>query len=204
MIALIVFLAGCIVMSFEILGSRILAPHFGSDIFVWGSLIGVFLSGLTLGYWGGGRMADRFPDFRCFAFLLFLPGLNLCLLPLYSDTVNLWIFDGGWGMRIEPLLAAVLLFFPPTVFMGAVSPFAVKLQVKNIDLIGRGVGNLYALSSLGSICGTLMTAFYLVTVIGVRKIIVVEGVLLFLLAGAAWSLHFRLKASSLSPAEFKF
>ena len=58
MIATIVFVSGAIVMSFEILGSRVLAPHFGNDVFVWGSLIGVFLAGLSLGYWGGGRLAD--------------------------------------------------------------------------------------------------------------------------------------------------
>jgi hypothetical protein len=193
MIPLIVFLCGCVIMSFEILGSRILAPHFGNDLFVWGSLIGVFLSGLTLGYWSGCKLADVIPDLRFFALLLFIPGLNLCLLPLYSDPVNIWIFDSGYGRRIEPLLASVVLFFPPTIFMGAVSPFAVKLQVKNINLLGSGVGNLYALSSSGSIFGTLLTAFYLITLIGVRKIIVAEGVLLILMALAIWGVHNRLR-----------
>ena len=197
MIPLIVFLSGCVIMSFEILGSRILAPHFGNDMFVWGSLIGVFLSGLTLGYWGGGKLADVIPDLRCFALLLLFPGLNLCLLPLYSDTVNIWIFDQGYGLRIEPLLASVALFFPPTIFMGAVSPFAVKLQVKNINLLGSGVGNLYALSSLGSIFGTLLTAFYLITLVGVRKIIFAEGILLLIMAGAAWSCRFRSRRDAL-------
>jgi len=193
MIPLVVFLSGCVIMSFEILGSRILAPHFGNDMFVWGSLIGVFLSGLTLGYWGGGRLADIIPDLRCFALLLVIPGLNLCLLPLYCDPVNIWIFDQGYGLRIEPLLASIVLFFPPTIFMGAVSPFAVKLQVKNFNLLGSGVGNLYALSSLGSIIGTLLTAFYLITLIGVRTIIVAEGALLLLMAGATGYGHYRLK-----------
>jgi hypothetical protein len=189
MIPLIVFLSGCIIMSFEILGSRILAPHFGNDIFVWGSLIGVFLSGLTLGYWGGGKLADAIPDLRCFALLLFIPGVNLCLLPLYSDPVGIWIFNRGFGLRIEPLLASVILFFVPIIFMGTVSPFAVKLQVKHISLLGTGVGNLYALSSLGSILGTLATSFYLITLVGVRKIIVAEGVLLILMALAVWGVH---------------
>lgn len=188
MIPFIVFLSGCIVMSFEILGSRILAPHFGNDVFVWGSLISVFLGGLTLGYWGGGKLADRKADLRYFAALLFIPGVNLCLLPLYCDPVNLWIFDQAYGMRAEPLLASAILFFLPTVFMGAVSPYAVKLQIKNLAGLGRGVGNLYALSSLGSIVGTLLTSFYLITLVGVRKIIVIEGALLILAAFAVWSL----------------
>src|SRR4030043_1457535 len=113
MISLIVFLSGAIVMSFEILGSRILAPHFGNDLFVWGSLIGVFLGGLTVGYWAGGRLADSITDLRCFALLLLAPGINLCLLPLYYDPVNYWIFDSNFGMRLDPLLASLLIFFLP-------------------------------------------------------------------------------------------
>ncbi len=192
MIPVIVFLSGAVIMSFEILGSRILAPHFGNDIFVWGSLIGVFLSGLTLGYWSGGKLADLAPDLRCFALVLLIPAVNLCLLPLYCDPVNNWIFDSAFGQLAEPLLASMLLFFPPTIFMGAVSPFAVKLQVKNISLLGSGVGNLYALSSLGSIFGTLLTSFYLITLVGVRKIIFVEGLLLLLMAVSALCLHYHL------------
>jgi hypothetical protein len=180
-------------MSFEILGSRILAPHFGNDIFVWGSLIGVFLGGLTVGYWIGGKLADYRADLRYFAFLLIMPGLFLCLLPLYYNAVNLWIFDRNYGMRIEPLLASVVLFFLPTIFMGAVIPYAVKLQVKNIEFLGTGVGNLYALSSLGSIIGTILTAFYLITLLGVRKIILGEGILFILMGLFLLWIHFYLK-----------
>lgn len=193
MISLIVFLSGAIVMSFEILGSRILAPHFGNDLFVWGSLIGIFLSGLTVGYWAGGRLADHITDLRCFALLLFAPGLNLCLSPLYFDKINYWVFDLHYGMRYEPLIASALIFFLPSVFMGAIIPYAVKLQVKNIDFLGTGVGNLYALSSLGSIIGTLLTSFYLITMFGVRKIVFGEGILLVLMSVIVLGFHFRHK-----------
>ena len=190
MIPVIVFLSGCIVMSFEILGSRILAPHFGNDIFVWGSLIGVFLSGLTVGYWGGGKLADCLTDLRCFALLLLVPGINLCLLPLYYDPVNYWIFDSNFGMRLEPLLASMIIFFLPSVFMGAVIPYAVKLQVKNLDMLGRQVGNLYAISSIGSIAGTIMTSFYLIAWFGVRRIIFSEGIILILMGVVVSAFHF--------------
>jgi len=185
-IAGIVFLSGMVVMSFEILGSRILAPHFGNSVFVWGSLISVFLSGLTRGYWGGGRLADAVTDLRCFSLLLALPGLMLCCFPLYCDAVNNRIFDAEMGVRLEPLCASMILFLPPTVFLGAVSPYAVKLQVKDFAWLGTGVGNLYALSSLGSIVGTLLTSFYLITWIGVRMIIQLEGGLLLCAALVVW------------------
>ncbi len=193
MIPFIVFLSGGIVMSFEILGSRILAPHFGNDVFVWGSLISVFLGGLTVGYWGGGKLADRHANLNWFAALLLIPGLHLCLLPLYCDPVNIWIFDQAFGMRAEPLLASLILFFPPTIFMGAVSPYAVKLQIRNLHGLGTGVGNLYALSSLGSILGTLITSFYLITLLGVRKIILIEGGLLLFAASIVFLAQYRIK-----------
>jgi len=192
MIPIIVFLSGCIIMSFEILGSRILAPHFGNDIFVWGSLIGVFLSGLTVGYWGGGKLADYVADLRCFAMLLLVPGINLCLLPLYYDPVNYWIFDSNYGIRMEPLLASIILFFPPAVFMGAVIPYAIKLKVKDIDLLGTAVGNLYALSSIGSIAGTILTSFYLITFFGVRRIILGLGILSIMMAASVFGFYFSL------------
>jgi hypothetical protein len=201
MIPVIVFLTGSVVMSFEILGSRILAPHFGNDVFVWGSLISVFLSGLTVGYWGGGKLADRIANLYCFALLLAIPGLSLCIMPLYCDAVNNWIFDSQFGMRAEPLLASIILFMPPTIFMGAVSPYAVKLQVKNISKLGRGVGNLYALSSLGSIVGTLLTSFYLITLMGVRKIIITEGGILIMAALAVYLVGMRRKKSIISIEE---
>lgn len=191
MIPIIVFLSGAVVMSFEMLGSKILAPHFGNTIFVWGSLIGIFLSGLTVGYWGGGRLADHTADLRGFSVLLAIPGVILCCFPLYCDPVNYWIFDQAFGPRMEPLLACLILFFPPTIFMGAVSPYAVKLQVKNLDWLGTGVGNLYALSSLGSIVGTLFTSFYLVTWFGVRMIIFIEGIMLLGAAAALWRAYAR-------------
>lgn len=193
MIPSIVFLCGCIVMSFEILGSRILAPHFGNDIFVWGSLIGVFLTGLTVGYYGGGKLADYITDLRCYAILLLVPGINLCLLPLYCDSVNYWIFDSNFGIRLEPLLASIILFFPSLVFMGAVIPYSVKLQVKSLDFLGTDVGTLYALSSIGSIVGTIVTSFYLITWFGVRKIILGEGILSIFMAMFVLGFYFSLR-----------
>lgn len=186
MIPAIVFVSGAVVMSFEILGSRILAPYYGNTVFVWGSLISVFLTGLTVGYWGGGKLADRIAEWSVFGGLLAAPGLLLCSFPLYCDPVNEWIFNAGYGVRAESLLASLILFFPPIVFMGAVSPYAVKLQVKNFNRLGTGVGNLYALSSLGSILGTLWTSFYLILWMGIRKIIVCEGCLLLAAAGVLW------------------
>lgn len=186
MIAVSVFFSGAVIMSFEILGSRILAPHFGNSVFVWGSLITVFLSGLTVGYWTGGNLADKKTDLRIFASLLVIPGILLCSFPVYADFICNWVWDLDWGPRFGSLLGSASLFLVPTIFMGAVSPYAVKLRVKRLEWLGTGVGNLYAISSLGSIFGTLLTAFYFITWMGVRRIIAWEGLLLMILGATLW------------------
>lgn len=191
MIEISVFLCGAVLMSFEILGSRILAPHFGNSVFVWGSLISVFLSGLTVGYWTGGNLADKRADLRIFACLFAIPGILLCCFPLYSDLVCNWIWDLNWHPRFGSLLASTILFFIPTVSMGAVSPYAVKLRIKKLEWLGTGVGNLYAISSLGSILGTLFTAFYFIGWMGVRKTITGEGVLLIAVGSVLWIIRKR-------------
>ncbi len=187
-------------MSFEILGSRILQPDFGNTVYIWGGLIGTFLSGLTVGYWAGGKLADRIATLQVFACLLAVPGFMLCCFPFYCGPVNDWIFNLELELRLQSLLASIILFFSPTVFLGAVSPYAVKLQIKNLAWIGTGVGNLYALSSLGSILGTLLTAFYLITAIGVRKIIFSEGIIL-LSAAMILTIAAKIQSSDEQPAQ---
>jgi hypothetical protein len=82
MIKFVVFICGAIVMSFEILGSRVLAPNFGSSVFVWGSLISVFLAGLSAGYYLGGRLADIDPSSRRLSLILIIPDFSLLTFPL--------------------------------------------------------------------------------------------------------------------------
>ncbi|MEW6569746.1 MAG: fused MFS/spermidine synthase [Nitrospirota bacterium] len=178
MIKFIVFVCGTVVMSFEILGSRVLAPNFGSSVFVWGSLISVFLAGLSAGYYLGGKVADINPSSRKLALIIIAPAVLLITFPLYGAPLSDWIFMKDMGIRLSPLLASMLLFFVPSVFLGAVSPYTVKLLICSLHTSGKTVGTLYALSTLGSILGTLLTSFYLITVTGVKSLIMAEGVIL--------------------------
>ena len=182
MIKGIVFLCGAIVMSFEILGSRVLAPNFGNSVFVWGSLISVFLAGLSGGYYLGGKIADINPSTRKLALILLIPGVLLLFFPLYGNEVSNWIFEKDLSVRFSPLMASMLLFFIPSVFLGMVSPYTVKLMICSLHTSGKTVGSLYALSTLGSIGGTLITTFYLITVAGVKVLIMSQGAILVILA----------------------
>lgn len=182
MIRAIVFICGAVVMSFEILGSRVLAPNFGNSVFVWGSLISVFLGGLSAGYYLGGKVADVNPSAKKLGLIIIAPAVLLVTFPLYGAPVSDWIFMKDLGLRLSPLLASMLLFFIPSVFLGAVSPYTVKLLICSLHTSGRTVGTLYALSTLGSIVGTLLTSFYLITIAGVKFLIMAQGVLLILIS----------------------
>ena len=178
----IVFICGAVVMSFEILGSRVLAPYFGNSVFVWGSLISIFLSGLSAGYYVGGKIADVNPSPRKLALIIVTSALFLIAFPLYDAPVLEWIFMKDMGERLEPLLASTVLFLIPTVFLGAVSPYTARMVISSLQTSGRTVGTLYALSTLGSIIGTLLTSFYLITIAGVNLLIMAQGVILLLIS----------------------
>ncbi len=189
----VVFICGTVLMSAEIVGSRILAPYFGSAIFVWGSLIGVVMVALAIGYYVGGRFADKHPSFAVLCGIVAAAGLFLFVMPAFSNAACGWIELNFTGPRSGPLLASIVLFLVPGVLLAMVSPFAVRLSAKDLTSLGNVTGRLYALSTGGSIVGTLGTAFVLVPVVGVRMLIFVLGLTLLLTAGAGLAIVWRKK-----------
>jgi len=181
------FLSGAILMALELVGSRLLAPYFGGSIFVWGSLIGVFLAALSTGYYLGGRLVDRWPSARLLAALLLAAGLYVLLLPHYGEALCDRIALRDYGARAGPLIACALLFFLPGALMGVTSPFVVRLSAHAVEVVGRTAGAVYAASTIGSIAGTLGTAFYLIPAVGTRTALylVAGGLVLTSLIAAA-------------------
>jgi spermidine synthase len=177
----VVFVSGAVLMGLEMTGSRILAIHFGSSIYVWGAIIGVFLAALSIGYYSGGRIADRRPTFYPLNVLLLFAGGWLMLIPFYANPVCRLLLRFSPGERLGPLLATVILFGGPSVLLGMVSPYAVRLAAQTVERIGNVSGSLYALSTFGSIAGTLLTAFWLVPALGVRALLQILGLCLLLL-----------------------
>lgn len=199
-IRFVVFICGAIVMSFEILGSRVLAPNFGSSVFVWGSLISVFLAGLSSGYYLGGRLADINPSSRKLSLIIIAPGILFLTFPLYSAPVTDWIFMKDLGVRTSPLLASSVLFLIPSVFLGIVSPYTAKLMICSLHTSGKTIGTLYALSTFGSIIGTLLTSFYLITVAGVNALIMAQGALLVAMAVPLYFMDLSCSIGHAGPA----
>jgi len=169
---LLVFVCGAALMSLEIVGSRVLAPYFGSSIFVWGSLIGIFLGALSIGYFLGGKIADVWPRFEPLAAFVMASGITILAVIFLAKPICSYLDSADFGRRFGPLLGSIILFSIPSVLLGTVSPYAVRLLAQDVSSMGKVAGALYALSTLGSIFGTLLTSFILIPLIGSRWILI--------------------------------
>ncbi|HWP23156.1 MAG TPA: fused MFS/spermidine synthase [Candidatus Binatia bacterium] len=178
----IVFTSGAVLMALEIVGSRVLAPHFGSSIFVWGSLISVVMAALSIGYYWGGWLSARAPSYGKLLVLLLIPGVLIFFLPFVYPSVNDWIAAADFGNRLNPLIACTALFLLPGIFLGTISPYVIRLAATQLHTVGSTAGSLYAVSTCGSIAGTLLTAFYLIPALGVSNIIHALGITLVCLS----------------------
>jgi len=171
-------------MSVELLGGRILAPYFGSSIYVWGSIITIFMMALSVGYLIGGRLSLHQPSL--FRYGLFFIIAAIALTPVivfanaWMDAVFVRIEDPRYGS----LVASTVLFFIPTAILGMIAPYSVRLVVESTSTSGQVAGALYFVSTLGSALGTLMTSFYLVLWFDMNTIISVM-IAALLIAGVA-------------------
>ncbi len=156
------FAGGFVIMSLELLGGRVLAPYFGSSIYVWGSIITVFMASLSVGYLLGGRWSLTNPTLARFGSILLAGAALLYPLVFFSEPAMLWIFDRIEDPRYGSLAASCLLFVLPTVMLGMISPYSVRLLVRTTEESGNVAGRLYFVSTLGSTLGTLGTSFYFV------------------------------------------
>jgi hypothetical protein len=156
------FVAGFSIMSIELLGGRLLAPYFGSSIYVWGSIITVFMLSLSVGYLIGGRLSIHRPSMGRFALIFLVAAVCLYPLILFSEDVMNWVFERVEDPRYGSLLAAGVLFIVPTIILGMISPYSVRLLVVTTEHSGQVAGLLYFVSTLGSALGTLFTSFYFV------------------------------------------
>jgi predicted membrane-bound spermidine synthase len=179
---LVAFLAGAILMGLELIGSRLLQPYFGNSIFVWGSLIGVFLAAMSLGYYAAGKLVDRWPTTDVLAAILLAAGLFVLLIPRYGNLICDRISLRHFGPRADPLIACMILFFLPGVLMAATSPFVIRLTARTVAQVGGTAGTVYAVSTIGSIVGTLGSAFYLIGWLGTTNNFRLLGGLLVLTA----------------------
>nr|WP_192954877.1 fused MFS/spermidine synthase [Gallaecimonas mangrovi] len=187
------FTSGFAIMSVELLGGRILAPYFGSSIYVWGSVITIFMVALSLGYLIGGRLSLRTPNLARYGLFYALAAVALMPIVLLGENAMAMVFKHVTDPRYGSLLAASVLFFLPTLVMGMIAPYSVRLLVKHQQHSGQVAGFLYFISTLGSALGTLATSFYLVLWLEVNTIMLALIALMFTGALVAFLGHYGMK-----------
>jgi MFS family permease len=163
------FLSGFSLMGYEILGSRVLAPHFGGSVYVWGGLIAVFMLGLSIGYLLGGHLADKHNSCTELGFIIFCSVVFIFPVSFLGKLICSNISTLPIDIKYSALIASVLLFTVPCICLGAISPYLVKLSLNKQNGIGRKAGNVYAASTVGSIFGVLFVSFYLISLVGTNK-----------------------------------
>jgi spermidine synthase len=183
---LVVFVAGAAVLAIEILGTRILGPFYGVSLFLWSALITVTLVALSVGYAIGGRWADRRPSLPRLHGVLIAAGLWVLLIP-WLRTPILAIAE-PFGLRFAVLLDAFILFAFPLTLLGMVSPYAIRLRAVSLQVVGTTAGDLYAISTVGSVVAALLTGFVLIPNVGVDRLTLLVGGLLILTGSAGLAL----------------
>jgi len=192
-----VFLCGGALMGLELAGARILAPVMGNSVFVWGSVISSFMLALSIGYWLGGIIADRYGSRRSLGVVVACAGLLTVVSPLVAEAVL--PATAELGPRLGPLVATTIAFFGPALLLATVSPIGVRAaSASGLGHIGRSAGSLYAISTAGSIIGTLATSFWLIPALQTGPLIVGIGLLL-----AATALVTLALPASPAPAPFE-
>jgi len=168
----LVFISGMASLGVEFGAARLLAPYFGTSLYVWGVLIGLILIYLSAGYVIGGRLADRHPSDGLLYQITAWAGLWIGVIPLVSYPILLISQQGfkelSVGLVLGTLLAVVLLFAAPVVLLGCVSPFAIRLLLRDVETGGNTAGRVYALSTAGSILGTFLPVFWFIPTFGTR------------------------------------
>ncbi len=181
-LCLVAFASGAAVMSMELIVSRILTPVFGSSTYTWGSLIGIVLAGLSLGYFLGGRISDRDPKFKKICSIVFSAGLYIVFIPFIAPGILGFTLNTLPQNQFSSLFATFALVFFPTVLLGFVSPYVIKLGTISLHKVGNVSGNLYAISTIGSIVGTFLTIFVLIPTIDVRTILFGLGIAVMIIS----------------------
>src|SRR5947209_2555356 len=189
----LVFISGMTSLALEMCASRLLGAYFGTSLYIWASLIGLILVYLTVGYFIGGRLADRYPSEQVLCTITAMAALSISILPFISQVILTWSITGleqvSVSIFFSSLLGTILLFAVPVTLLGLVSPFAIRLVTKEVGRSGKTSGSFYAISTLGSILGAFLPVLWLIPTFGVRRTLLLFGVLLF--AASLWGLQLR-------------
>ena len=188
----IVFVVGMVLLGAQVTANRLLGPAFGDSNLVWAAVIGVNMASLSIGYFVGGRLADRTPDPRALSALLVAAALTTALIPLIADSAlavaNELAPDTPAGFFLAVTAATAIMFSLPAVLMGCASPFAIRLLLPRAQTAGRTAGTLYAVSAIGSLAGAVIPVLWLIPAVGAAGALLILALALstVAVAGILW------------------
>jgi spermidine synthase len=190
----VVFAAGVGTLATEIGASRLLAPYFGNSTIVWANVIGLTLASLSLGYWLGGRLADRYPTPRALGILVTSAAVLIALATFAARPILDLSVEGldrvSAGAAIGSFFGVLILFVPPVTLLGMVAPFAIRLSITDVESAGSVAGRLYAVSTIGSLLGTFLSALVTIPAFGTQRTLLASAALIgaggAILLGRRW------------------
>ena len=185
------FVTGAVTLTLEIVGTRVISPFYGSSIYTWSALITVTLVALAAGYWLGGRAADRNPSLGLFSSLLCSGALAVATVPVLRAPVLR--LTSALGVQLGSLASAAVLVAPALVLLSMLGPIAIRLATTGLEGVGRRAGDVYAVSTAGSVLGAVLAGFVLIPHLPISRIFYATAALLlalgalgFLLASRPW------------------
>jgi spermidine synthase len=187
-----VFVVGTGSLGAEIAAARLMAPFFGASTIVWANTIGVVLVALSVGYWVGGKVGDRYPHLRGLCLLVMGAAMLLAVVPFVAQPffdVSVDALDSiSAGAFVGSLVAVLVLVAVPVVLLGAASPYALRLAIPDVEHSGRVAGRLYAISTTGSLVGTMLSALVLIPFAGTQRTFLAFALAIALVAtiGLGW------------------
>ena len=177
-----VFICGAIGMILELIAARVLSPYVGSSNLIWTTIIGVMLISMSIGYWLGGKRADKDPNINNLSTTILLGALTTSLIPIFETVLVKNFANISDNLVLIALVTSAIIFGIPSFVMATVSPFAVKLRDKEYSNVGEISGRTSSLSTIGSIFGTFLAGFFLIPTFGVRAIVFGTTVVLLILS----------------------
>lgn len=204
----LVFVGGMCSIGIELAAARLLAPYFGTSTLIWANLIGLTLTYLAIGYYIGGRVADRYPSEIVLYAVTVVAGICVGVIPFIARPIlesSLRAFDElDAGAFYGSLLGVILLFAAPVTLLGFVTPYGVRLRMKSVDSSGNTAGRIYALSTIGSIAGSFIPVLLLVPLFGTRRTFLILAAALILCGGLGMAFAEWPKAAAASVLSLAF
>lgn len=185
-----VLVGGISSLGIQLAASRLLQPSFGSSQFIWANVIGLTLLNLTIGYHLGGQLADRRPEPQMLGRILLAAGLLTAPIPLVARPILQWSATAfqtfSFGVFFGSFFGVLLLLSAPIILLGMISPFAIRLSMRDVTSAGSTAGSLYALSTLGSIIGTFLPVLFLIPTVGTSNTFYIFALALVMLGALYW------------------